>query len=53
MLKFSSQNGYDVTVGDVIQVVRGKYHGHTGTILNVDFLNASMVIWREDFTVRV
>ncbi|KIM67506.1 hypothetical protein SCLCIDRAFT_21036 [Scleroderma citrinum Foug A] len=53
MLKFSSQNGYDVTVGDVVQVVRGKYHGHTGTILNVDFLNASMVIRCEDFTLRV
>ena len=52
-LKFSSQNGYDVTVGDVVQVVQGKYHGHTGTVLNVDFLNASMVIRREDFTVRV
>ena len=33
-LKFSSECGYDVTLGDVVQVVRGEYCGQMGTVIN-------------------
>ena len=52
-LTFSSQYGYDVTVGDSVQVMRGKYCGETGIVLNVNFRKASMEIRCEDFTVCV
>ena len=52
-LMFSSQYGYDVTVGDSVQVMRGKYCSEMGIVLNVNFRKASMEIRCEDFTVCV
>ena len=51
MLKFSRQNGYDVTVGDLVQVVRGKYWNTTGVVLSVDFRNAIMDIRCSDNSI--
>ena len=50
-LKFSKQNGYDVTVGDLVQVVRGKYWNTTGVVLSVDFRNAMMDIRCSDNSI--
>jgi len=52
-LKFSSHNGYDVTMGDLVQVVRGKYYGTTGIVLRVDFRKASMEIQCNGFRVHI
>ena len=52
-LKISSQHGYNVTIGDLVEVVRGKYYGFTGTILNVNFHKASMDIRCKDLMVCV
>ena len=52
-LTFSSQHGYNVTIGDFVKVVWGEYYGFTGTILNVKFRKASMGIRCKDFTVCV
>ncbi|KAL4066415.1 hypothetical protein V8B97DRAFT_2025397 [Scleroderma yunnanense] len=43
-LKFSSQNSYNVTIGDLVQVMQGRYCGMMGTVLSVDFCKASMKI---------
>ncbi|KIM55528.1 hypothetical protein SCLCIDRAFT_30313 [Scleroderma citrinum Foug A] len=45
--------GYNVTVGDSVQVMRGKYCGETGIVLNVNFCKASMEIRCKDFTLNV
>ena len=51
MLKFSSKCSYDVTLGNVVQVMRGEYCGQMGTVINVLFQNASMDIRCGDFTM--
>ena len=52
-LKFSSQTGYDVTVGDIVRVARGRYYDYTGIVLNVDFCKASMEIQCNGFRVGI
>ena len=52
-LKFSSHNGYDVTLGNLIRVVCRRHYDMTGIILHVDFHKASMEIQCNDFCVRI
>ena len=49
MLKFSSHNGYDVTLGDLVQVVCRRHYNMMGIVLSVDFCKASMEIQCNDF----
>ena len=51
MLKFSSHNSYDVTLGDLVQVVRGRHYNTTGIVLSGDFCKVSMEIQCNDFHV--
>ena len=52
MLKFSSHNGYNVTLGDLVQVVHGRHYNTTGIVLCVDFRKASMEIQCNDFRMH-
>ena len=36
-LTFSHNKGYDVSLGDTLQVVRGEYHGTIGIVRQMDF----------------
>ncbi|KAF9233647.1 hypothetical protein BU15DRAFT_66401 [Melanogaster broomeanus] len=40
LLTFSKEKGYDVTVGDTLQIVRGNLHGTVGIVRCVDFAKA-------------
>ena len=53
MLKFSSHNGYNVTVGDLVQVVHRRYYDTTGIVLHVDFRKASMEIQCNGFHMHI
>ena len=52
-LKFSSQSGSDVTIGNLVRVVHGKYYDTTGIVLSVDFREASMEIQCNGFCVCI
>jgi len=43
-LTYSHQNGYDVTVGDIVEVARGQNWGRMGVVIRVDFRSASIEI---------
>lgn len=43
-LTYSQRSGYDVTIGDLVSVVRGQHLGRTGVVVSVDFRNACMEI---------
>jgi transcription elongation factor len=40
LLTFSKEKGYDVTMGDTLQIVRGELHGTVGIVRRVDFAKA-------------
>ena len=52
MLKFSSHNGYNVTLGDLVQVVHGRHYNTMGIVLSVDFCKVSMEIQCNDFRMH-
>jgi hypothetical protein len=41
-LMYSKDKGYDVTIGDTLQIVRGEYHGMIGIVRRVDFTEATV-----------
>ena len=43
-LTYSRRSGYDVTVGDLVKVVQGRYWNRMGVVVSVDFCKAHMVI---------
>ena len=52
-LKFSSHNGYNVTMGNLVRVVHGKYYDMMGIVLSVDFCKASMEIQCNGFCIHI
>lgn len=44
-LTYSRSSGYDVTLGDLVDVVRGRHWGRTGVVVSVDFRHARMDIY--------
>ena len=43
-LTYSHQNGYNVTVGDIVEVAQGQNWGQMGVVIRVDFCSASIKI---------
>ena len=52
MLKCSNHNGYDVTLGNLVQVVHGRHNDMTDIVLHMDFCKVSMEIQCNDFLLR-
>ena len=51
-LTYSRSSGYDVTLGDLVDVVRGRHWGRTGVVVSVDFRHARMDIYDSEKVSR-
>ena len=52
-LSFTKERGYDIMIGDIVTVVRGRWHRNIGEVHAVSFADASIILWLSSIGIEV